>query len=93
LLYLFREFLNNLSEPRAFGRRDPFQLESFVFNPKIIQHQSYGFGPFFCFYITILVMAVSDVSAHDQHAIGPFRQGIDHQIRMDHSGTHHPDDP
>jgi hypothetical protein len=34
-------------------------------------------------------MAIADVSAADQDAIGSFAQGIDHQIRVDHTRAHH----
>ncbi len=72
LFYLFREFLDHFGEPRAFGRGYPFQPEPFVFDPKIVQHQSDGFSSFFRFNITILVMAVSDVSAAHQNTVGTF---------------------
>lgn len=72
MLDLLREFLNNLSEPRALGGGNPFQSESLALNPEIIQHQPYRLSPFFRFHITILVMAVSDVSTAHQNTVGTF---------------------
>jgi hypothetical protein len=41
--------------------------------------------------ITFQVMAFSQVSPHDDDAIGTFNQSIDYQVRVNHARAHYPD--
>jgi hypothetical protein len=43
--------------------------------------------------ITFQVMAVAQVSPHDQNAVDAFMEGVHHQVGMHHAGAIHPDDP
>src|SRR4030043_188255 len=91
--YLLGEFTDNLGKPRTFSRGNPFQTESLRLNTEILQHQVYRVGPALRLLIPALIVAVADVTSTDQDAVGALRQGVDHQIRMNHAGTHYPYDP
>src|SRR5271157_1121551 len=93
LLYLFCEVSHHLREPRTFGGRDPLQPEPLGLDTEVFEHESYCVGPLFRLQIAFLIVTVPWMTPTDQDAIGSLRQGIDHQIRMDHARTHHPDDP
>jgi hypothetical protein len=43
--------------------------------------------------ITIYVMTFSEVSAKDHDPIGPLIKGGKYHLRMNHAGTHNPDNP
>jgi hypothetical protein len=47
----------------------------------------------FGFFITILVMAVAEVSAAHQNAVGPHLEGLENKVRGDPARTHDPDHP
>jgi hypothetical protein len=58
--------------------------------PVILQNDADRLTAGQCFVITFQVMAFTQVSAHQEDAVGAFAQSIHHQLRMDHARTHDP---
>src|ERR1035438_7075655 len=92
-LDLLGELGHQFGELRPLGRRYPRQFESFLLNSEILEHECDGLRPPFGLEISFLVVAIAGVASTHDHAVRAFRQSFDHQVRMHHSRTHHPDDP
>jgi hypothetical protein len=77
----------------GFGGGDPLQPETLGFQAEIFQHHINGFRSTLCFFITFQVMTFAQVSATHQHPVGSLGKSVNNQIGVDHTGTHHPDNP
>jgi hypothetical protein len=88
---LFGEAGHHFGKPRRFGGRNPLDGETLRIDPQILQDDADGGGAAQGFDITVQVMAFTEVSAHDDDAVGSLAQGTHHQVRMDHPRAHHPD--
>lgn len=69
---LFRKLTHNFGKADAFGRGNPFQTQPVGCDSQKVNQLLSEMKHLFGFNITILVMAVTDMSAGDQNAVGPF---------------------
>ena len=90
LLHLFRELPHHLPKPRPFGRRNPFQAKAFFLDAEIGKHQLDRIRAFLSFVITLLIVAISRMTATDEDAVRPFGEGINDQVGMHQRGGRRP---
>jgi hypothetical protein len=86
--YFFGETGDHLGKTRTFGGGDPLDGESLGIDSAVLQNDSNDLGTGQGFVITFQVMAFTQMSAHDNDAVGPLAESIYHQVRMHHAGAH-----
>jgi hypothetical protein len=89
----FGHFRHNIGEALGFGGGNPLQPETLRLQAEVFQHHINGFRSVLCFFITFQVMTFAQVSATHQHPVSTLGKSVDDQIRVYHTGTHHPDNP
>jgi hypothetical protein len=87
----FGELPGNLGETGAFGRGDPFQPKPPGIDSQDIQQLLGRFDRLFRFDITIQVMTIADVSPGHEHSVCAPLKGLEHEVRVDLSRAHDPD--
>ena len=77
----------------TFGSGDPLQPQTAVIDPQQPEQLPGFFNDRPASDITFQVMAVADVSAGNQDAVGPFQKRLEQKSLIDPAGAHQPDQP
>ena len=81
---------HHLGESGRFGRGDPFDGKAIRVDTGIFKDDANDLGAGQGFVITVQVMAFTQVSAHDDHAVSPALECFDHQVGVHHARAHDP---